>query len=347
MWRAVHVTEQDPPGLDLERLSAWWGDAIGPLDGPLSASLLTGGKSNLTYELSDGVSSWVLRRPPLGHVLATAHDMGREYRVMDALHNTAVPTPATNALCADDAVVGAPFYVMELVSGTPYRRAGELESLGAERTREIVLRLIDTLAALHQVDPAAVGLEDFGRANGYLARQVSRWAKQLAASKTRELPAADELHDLLEANVPTQQRPSIVHGDYRLDNVLFNDADQPTAVLDWEMATLGDPLADLALMLVYGRLAKLPLAGLVSDVTLAQGYPPEQELVARYAARTGLDVSDLGFYRGLAAYKLAGIIEGINYRHQHGQTVGPGFDGLGGSVDALLDMGLDAIREKN
>jgi aminoglycoside phosphotransferase (APT) family kinase protein len=339
------MPDAQPPGLDLHRLESWWRIRIGAA-GPLSGRLLTGGKSNLTYEITDGTTGWVLRRPPLGHVLATAHDMGREYRVMKALRATSVPVPATYALNDDTSVIGAPFYVMERVAGRPYRYASELHALGTDRTEALALRLIDTLAALHEVDAAAVGLGDFGRPAGYLPRQLARWQKQMAASKTEELPAADELHDRLVVAIPAEQPPTIVHGDYRLDNVLFDAADdQPAAVLDWEMATLGDPLADLALMLMYGRLARLPTAGIVSDVPRAPGYPTEHEIVERYAARSGRDVARLGFYLGLSAYKLAAILEGILYRHTQGQTVGPGFDGLDDAVDGLLDAGLAAIQE--
>ncbi len=334
-----------PPGLDLGRFGPWLRSNLAGVHGDLSARLVTGGKSNLTYEVTDGSTAWIVRRPPLGHVLATAHDMAREYRVMRALWGTAVPVPATHLICQDDSLIGAPFYVMARVAGTPYRHAAELEPLGSERTRAIALRLLDTLAALHEVDPEAVGLADFGRAEGYLQRQLSRWRKQMAASRTRELPAAERLYELVAGAIPNEQPGTIVHGDFRLDNVLFDDDDRPTAVLDWEMATLGDPLADLSLMLMYGRVSGTQLAADVSDVTLAAGYPEEEAIVRRYAERTGRDVSHLGFYLGLSAYKLAAILEGIHYRHVHGQTVGPGFDGLSDRVDVLLDVGLSAIRE--
>jgi aminoglycoside phosphotransferase (APT) family kinase protein len=334
-----------PPGLDLGHFGPWLRSNLAGVQGELSACLVTGGKSNLTYEVTDGTTAWIVRRPPLGHVLATAHDMAREYRVMRALAGTPVPVPATHLICEDDSVIGAPFYVMARVTGTPYRHAAELEPLGSERTRTIALRLMDTLAALHEVDPGPVGLADFGRAEGYLQRQLSRWHKQMAASQTRELPAAEQLHELAAAAIPAEQPGTIVHGDFRLDNVLFDDEDRPTAVLDWEMATLGDPLADLSLMLMYGRVSQTEVAGEVSDVTLAAGYPEEEELVRRYAESTGRDVSYLGFYLGLAAYKLAAILEGIHYRHIHGQTVGPGFDGLSERVNVLLDVGLAAIQE--
>jgi aminoglycoside phosphotransferase (APT) family kinase protein len=324
-------------------LGTWAAERIGT-SGSLSATLITGGKSNLTYELSDGGQEWILRRPPLGHVLATAHDMGREYRVMSALEPTAVAVPRTVAFCSDPDVLGAPFYLMERVEGRPYRLASELEPLGPSRVRAIAERLIDTLVDLHQVDPAEVGLADFGRPEGFLSRQVERWRRQLEASHSRDLPLADELHARLAASVPEGSSAAIVHGDFRLDNALVDSEDRIAAVVDWEMATLGDPLTDLALMVTYDRLAQLLKSNLVSDVALAPGYPTEAEIIEHYSARSPRDLSHFGFYLGLAAYKLAGILEGIHYRFIHNQTVGPGFDGLGGAIDHLLGAGLSALE---
>jgi aminoglycoside phosphotransferase (APT) family kinase protein len=332
------------PGLDLDRLAGWLPTVL-PEAGPdLRAELVAGGRSNLTYTLTDGIRTWILRRPPLGHVLATAHDMGREYRVMSALRHTDVPVPRTVAFCADDNVLGAPFYLMERVIGTPYRRAAELAELGPDRTRRIAQGVVDTLARLHAVEPAAVGLADFGRPDGFLARQVQRWRRQLAASRSRELPAADALHDALAADVPEPSPTGIVHGDYRLDNVLVDQADRPAAVIDWEMATLGDPLTDLALMVVYQRLGGL-LGPLGLDAAAAPGYPSEAQVRARYAAGSDRDMSRFGWYLGLASYKLAGILEGIHLRHSRGQTVGAGFAGIGDAVPPLLAAGLRSLKE--
>ena len=339
------------PGLDLDRLGAWFAAHVPGARPTLTATLVAGGKSNLTYVVSDSEREWIVRRPPLGHVLATAHDMAREFRVMTALRETAVPVPRTDGLCEDTEVVGAPFYVMERVAGTPYRSAEELEALGPDRTRTIATRLVDTLGALHQVDPHAVGLGELGRPEGYLARQVARWKKQLDASYSRDLPAADELHSRLVAEVPAESAVGIVHGDHRLDNVLVDDHDRITAVLDWEMATLGDPLSDLALMLTYHRLGELTsragstASATVTNASAAPGFLTEAEIVARYAEVTGRDLTRFGFYLGLSAYKLAAILEGIHYRYLHGQTVGEGFDQIGESVHVLLDAGLDAIKE--
>ncbi|MFC8616089.1 phosphotransferase family protein [Micromonospora purpureochromogenes] len=334
----------DPPGLDLARLSDWFAASIPEAAGELTARLVAGGKSNLTYEVGDGRRTWIVRRPPLGHVLATAHDMSREYRVMSALWTTDVPVPKTYALCSDADVLGAPFYVMERVDGTAYRHAAELEGLGAERTRVISTRLVDTLAALHAVDPVAVGLADFGRPEGFLARQVSRWKKQLDASYCRDLPAADELHARLAAGVPSESAPGIVHGDYRLDNVLTDDRDRLAAVIDWEMATLGDPLTDLALLVLYQRLGRL-VGVAVADASSAPGFLTEDEILDRYAARSTRPLPPLGFHLGLAAFKLAAILEGIHYRHLRGQTVGSGFERLGEVTELLLDAGLTYLKE--
>ena len=332
------------PGLDLDALRAWFEQACpGEVTGPLTGTLIAGGKSNLTYVVGDGAQEWVVRRPPLGHVLATAHDMAREHRVMTALRDTDVAVPRTYALCEDDSVIGAPFYVMERVHGTPYRTAAELAALGPSRTRAISERTVETLATLHSVDPAAVGLADFGRPEGFLERQVRRWKKQLDASRSRDLEGADALHDLLAASIPAEQRPAIVHGDYRLDNLLIDEDDRVAAVLDWEMATLGDPLTDVGLMLVYGDLARLTDS--VADASSAPGYLAGDDVVALYAERSGRDLSAMGFYLGLASFKLAVILEGIHFRYTQGQTVGEGFDSIGAAVEPLLAAGLTSLKE--
>ncbi len=312
----------------------------------LTATMIAGGRSNLTYVVSDGPHDWVVRRPPLGHVLATAHDMSREHRVMTALAATPVPVPRTFGFCEDAEILGAPFYVMERVPGTPYRTRAELQALGPEFARAVSTRMVDTMAELHEVDPAAIGVGDFGRPEGYLARQVERWRRQLASSYNRDLPAADELHRRLAAAVPPESGAAIVHGDFRLDNLLIDDG-QPTAVLDWEMATLGDPLADLALMLVYHRLAQVLSGNVVADASNAPGFLTESEIVQRYAAARGRELAHLGFYLGLGAYKLAAILEGIHYRYLQGQTVGEGFDRIGEAIQPLLDTGLTAMKENH
>ncbi|NEB81530.1 phosphotransferase family protein [Streptomyces sp. SID14478] len=338
-----------PPGLDLDQLRAHLDrERPGLVGGPLTGRLIQGGRSNLTYEVGDGSAKWVVRRPPLGHVLATAHDMKREHRVIDALHATDVPVPRALLLCEDESVLGAPFYVMEFVEGTPYRTAEELAPIGAERTRAAVLGLVDTLVDLHAVDPAAVGLGDFGRPEGFLDRQLRRWGKQLDASRNRELAGIDELHATLGRTLPDSPAPTIVHGDYRLDNVLVRQdpdgVDRIKAVLDWEMSTLGDPLTDVGLLVMYSARLELPDSP-ISTTASAAGHPTPAELVERYAARSGRDVSAIAWYTAFAWFKLAVILEGIHYRYTLGQTVGAGFDRIGELVPVFIEHGLTTLQD--
>ncbi|UGY90549.1 phosphotransferase family protein [Streptomyces gobiensis] len=339
------MSKGNPPGLDLPRLRGYLDrERPGLVTGELSAEVIEGGRSNLTYRVSDGASSWVVRRPPLGHVLATAHDMTREYRVISALGPTEVPVPGTVLLCEDTEVIGAPFYVMELVAGTPYRTAEELAVIGAERTRKVVMALPDTLVALHAVDPAAVGLGDFGRPEGFLERQLRRWGKQLDASRSRELPRIDELHTELGKALPPSPAPTVVHGDFRLDNLLVTADDRIAAVLDWEMSTLGDPLTDLGLLVMYSEQRDMPDSP-ITTTRGAPGHPEPEELVERYAAGSGRDVSRIHWYTAFAYFKLAVICEGIHYRYTLGQTVGAGFDRIGTLVPLFTDNGLTTLRK--
>ncbi|MEI7031441.1 phosphotransferase family protein [Streptomyces pratensis] len=334
-----------PPGLDPGPLRRHLDrERPGMVSGPLEARLIEGGRSNLTYVVTDGPGRWVVRRPPLGHVLATAHDMKREHRVISGLHPTAVPVPEPLLLCEDDSVIGAPFYVMEYVEGTPYRTAEQLAPLGAERTRAAVLGLVDTLVDLHAVDPEAVGLGDFGRPDGFLDRQLRRWGKQLDASRSRELAGVDELHTALGRGLPRSPAPTVVHGDYRLDNVLIGADDRIKAVLDWEMSTLGDPLTDLGLLAMYSCRLDLPRSP-VSTTSGAAGHPTPAELVERYAARSGRDTSAVSWYTAFAWFKLAVILEGIHYRYTLGQTVGAGFDRIGELVPVFIEHGLTTLQE--
>ncbi|MGW8455080.1 phosphotransferase family protein [Streptomyces niveus] len=339
------MSASPPPGLDPERLRGHLDrERPGLVGGPLSARLIEGGRSNLTYLVTDGAHDWVVRRPPLGHVLATAHDMKREFRVISALHPTAVPVPGPLLLCEDPEVLGAPFYLMEYVRGTPYRTAEQLAPLGPERTRAALLGLVDTLVELHAVDPSAVGLADFGRPEGFLDRQLRRWGKQLEASRNRDLPGVDALHAALGRSLPDSPAPTVIHGDYRLDNVLIGDDDRIKAVLDWEMSTLGDPLTDLGLLVMYS--APLEITGSpISTTAGAAGHPDPAELVARYAAGSGRDTSAIAWYTAFAWFKLAVILEGIHYRYTLGQTVGGGFERIGDLVPVFIEHGLTTLQE--
>jgi len=334
----------DVPGVEVPPLEAFLrAELPGLLAGPLSVELVAGGRSNLTYVLSDGVGRWVLRRPPLGHVLETAHDMGREYRLLSALHPTDVPVPEPLVLAGAD-VIGAPFYVMTFADGAVLRTREQLEAFDEAGATAVADGLIDVLARLHRLDPAAVGLGDLGRPAGYLERQLRRWARQLAASRTRELPELDRLHERLAAKLPAHQGAGIVHGDYRLDNAVIDpETGAVRAVLDWEMATLGDPLTDLASMVMWWdgmQGLDSPVAALPGDIA---SFPDGAHLVAAYERRTGADLSELAWYFGFAHYKMAAIFEGIHYRSLQGQTVGEGFDLLGPLVGPITERGHAAL----
>ncbi|MFI7443308.1 phosphotransferase family protein [Nonomuraea indica] len=330
------------PGIDWPRLAAWMPAHVPSAGEPLRASLISGGKSNLTYLVEASERPVVLRRPPLGHVLPTAHDMRREWRVISALADTPVPVPPALAFCADEDVIGAPFYVMGHVAGTAVREKGELAGLPPERARRLAERLAEVLAAIHDVDYRQAGLADFGRPEGYLARQLQRWEQQWERSKTADLPEYDRLVARLRARMPATSASTLVHGDYRLDNTLVRltgERPEIMAVVDWEMSTLGDPLADLGLTLTYWQdpgddeRAGLPVAG---DVTLAPGFLSAAEFAAHYAKVSGRDIGDLGFYVAFGNFKLAVIVEGIHARFRQGKTVGEGFDGIGAAVPTLI-----------
>jgi len=318
------------PGIHADRVTAFFRARVpGAADGPLRFELIAGGRSNLTYRVhgADG-RVWVLRRPPLGHVLPTAHDMAREHRVLAGLAGTDVPAPRPLALCDDPTVNDAPFYVMTWCPGVVLH--DELPPGFAETPadrRRIADALVDVLVRLHAVDVHAVGLDGLGRPDGYLARQVKRWAQQWEGNKTAELPAIDALLARLAAALPTSPPPTIVHGDYRLGNMALapDDPGRVVAVFDWEMATLGDPLADLGYTLIYwAEPGDPPSHGLMPALTAAPGFPSRADLLARYAAASGRDVEAVDFYQVLALTKLAVISEGIWKRHLLGKTIGDG-----------------------
>jgi aminoglycoside phosphotransferase (APT) family kinase protein len=339
-------TPRDLPGLSVPDLEAHLHQALpGLLAGPLSAELVAGGRSNLTYVLSDGSRRWVLRRPPLGSVADSAHDMGREHRLLAALHPTQVPVPRP-LLLADADLLGAPFYVMEFADGVVLRDRAQLDALSGEQAASLTDALTDVLVRLHEVDPAQVGLSDLGRPDGYLVRQLRRWTGQLAALEGDALPELRRLGARLAEQVSQPQRACVVHGDYRLDNVVVDPATLTVqAVLDWEMATLGDPLADLASTVVWWdgmRGLDSPVAAVPGDVP---GFPGSARIVDRYADRTGLDLARLPWYSAFALFKVAAIFEGISERQRLGLTVGEGFDRLGGMVGPLTSRGHAALDE--
>ncbi|MEV4003165.1 phosphotransferase family protein [Actinomadura sp. NPDC049753] len=338
------------PGIDVPRLAAWLAREL-PGSGRISAiDLIAGGRSNLTYGITlDGGRRVVLRRPPLGHVLPTAHDMGREYRVLSALgRGTAVPVPATLAFCDDEEVIGARFYLMDFVEGRVLRTREDAAGITPEQARGLSDALAEALAAIHTVDVRAVGLGDFGRPSGYMERQLKRWGKQWDSSQeavratgnAHDLPEYDRLVARLAERLPADAPARLVHGDFRLDNALARLEPRPeiAAVVDWEMSTLGDPLSDLGLTLVYWAEAadaeQLPVG---ATITSAPGFLTRREFAGRYAELTGFDLADLDFYVAFACFKLAVILEGIHARYLQNATVGEGFDQIGGGVPLLLD----------
>ncbi len=326
------------------------------LDNPAWAhaevTLIAGGKSNLTYRVDCSAGSVVLRRPPLGHVLPTAHDMAREHRVLTALGPTGVPVPGTRHLCTDPDVLGQPFYVMDLVEGHVVRDAFPAGYADTDADRATVCEgLLDVLAALHDVDPAAVGLADFGRPEGYLARQVGRWGKQWEATRVEGMEDLDALAADLAARLPQTQRHTIVHGDYRLDNTVLHPTEvgRVNAVLDWEMSTLGDPLADLGVLLVYWNQAGDGGARtggvVVPSVTALPGMLTREQVAEGYARRSGLDLAVLPWYMAFGFFKLAVVCAGIAMRSKAGAMVGEGFDGYEAVIPPLVELGRSALAD--
>ena len=314
----------------------------------VSVELIAGGKSNLTYRLDSPAGSVVLRRPPLGHVLPTAHDMAREHRVMSALAGTDVPVPRMLHLCTDPDVLGQPFYVMERVEGHIVRSAFPDGYADTEADRRKVCEgLLDVLAALHEVEPVAVGLGEFGRPDGYMARQVRRWSQQWEATRLPGMEDLDALAAELTAGLPATQRHTIVHGDYRLDNTVLDPAEvgRVKAVLDWEMSTLGDPLTDIGMMFVYWPEAGEERASTMSPVTTLPGFPTRREVAERYAGRTGADLSDLNWYVGFAFFKFASIIAGIVARSAAGAMAGKDTTGYADKIDPCVELGRAALED--
>jgi aminoglycoside phosphotransferase (APT) family kinase protein len=309
-----------PDGIDVVGVEAWFSEHAPGAELPLSFDRIAGGHSNLTYRVSDAAGrSWALRRPPLGKRLGSAHDMAREHKVVSALGATGVPVAPVVGLCEDESVNGAPFYVVEFVEGPILRGLAEAEIFPDEGDRRAIgERVADTLVAIHAVDPDAAGLGDLGRKEDYVARQLRRWQGQWEKSKTRELPAIDRVHERLSARIPAQGPATIVHGDYRLDNMILTPTGKVAAVVDWELCTLGDPLADVGMLMAYWPVRGEESISLGLPANLAPGFPTREELADRYAAGSGRDLSDLDFFLALGYWKLAIILEGVYARYAAG-----------------------------
>lgn len=314
-----------------------------------SADLISGGKSNLTFTLTNSAGhELILRRPPTGELLPSAHDMGREARVQRGLSSTAIPVPQIVLHDAGD-LIGIQCYVMEKVVGHVIR--GELPPGYAEgpAERESMAHVfVDTLADLHAVDAEAVGLGDYGRPAGFMERQVRRWGAQWEASKTHPVAEVEELGRLLASRVPAQDRSTIVHGDYRTDNVVYDTDAQDTinAVLDWELSTLGDPLADLGNLMLYWRGPGEHPLSLIPGVTHLPGFPDREALMARYAQRSGADLTEMAFYQAFAHYKFAIIAQGVSARSRAGAMGGQDFGNLDDDIRYLGQQGLDHLKEQ-
>jgi aminoglycoside phosphotransferase (APT) family kinase protein len=338
-------------GVDATRVVPWLEANVEGFTGPAEFTLIAGGHSNLTYGVTaaDG-TKYVLRRPPLGHVLESAHDMGREHKIIAALGPTDVPVPPALAYCDDPSVNDAPFYVMGFVDGFILRTAEAAKQLDPDQRRTAGESLVDVMAAMHAVDVDAVGLGDLGRKEGYVERQLKRWHKQVKGSQEltkRELPDVDYVHDYLASHIPAQQGASaIVHGDYRLDNCMIGRDGRVAAVLDWELCTLGDPMADVGLLMVYWNDPSDDSTLLNVGATQAEGFPRKAELLARYAEVSGRDLSQVDYYVALGYWKLACIIEGVYARYAAGVmgTSDPAaFEGFKTNVERLAAQARAAV----
>ena len=345
-------TAEDPPGLRMSALREHLGGRLPGFapDQPVEADLLAGGRSNVTYRLTQGGRSWVLRRPPLGHVLPTAHDMAREFRVLSGLARADVPVPRVLLLCTDPAVLGVTFQVMEYVAGRTLADAADSAGMPPAEARAVGEAAVDALLQLHAVDAVATGLGDLGRPQGYLVRQVARWRTQWEGSRTRPVDGLDRLADWIAERAPAYtDRPwSVVHGDYRIDNLIL-DPHRPAvrAIVDWEMSTLGDPIGDLALLLVYWTSTSDRLRGRVPvalGITDGPGFPDRRAVLERYAAVRPVEEDHLRLCLALCCFKLAVVMESIAYRAAGGAYLGRDVSGMAGAAPALIALGLAAAE---
>lgn len=337
-----------PTGIDTAPVTEWILARRPDLVAPFTFDLITGGASNLTFRVTDGAGTkLVLRRPPTGHVLASAHDMAREHRIIAALQDTPVPVPSVVGLCEDDAVNGAPFYVMGFVAGRIVFDRAAGEAVDPALRPVMADSLTDTLAALHALDPDTVGLGDLGRKEEYCARQLRRWKRQIDDGSDRALPLFHDLHSRLSTTIPPQQGAGIVHGDYRLDNCMMGDDGRVAAVLDWELCTLGDVLADVAGMAMWwgddpramGRLGDVP--------TMADGFGSRLDMLARYGRHSERDLSELPWYVAFQHWRLAAISEGVRVRYAAGamgDQEGTVDTEAQAAVDHLLAVADDILR---
>jgi len=336
-------------GIRDETVSEWMAQHVAGARPPFAFRMITGGHSNLTYAVTDAVGGrYVLRRPPLGAVLATAHDMGREHWIISAVAQTPVPVPRALALCLDESVNDAPFYVMNFVDGDVLEEPTDVERVlpQAATRRQLSESVVDALAALHNADVDGIGLGDLGRKEAYLDRQLHRWQGQWEKTKTRELPIMDEVYAALVAAKPQQRYTGIVHGDYRLGNMLARSDGTIAAVLDWELCTLGDVLADVGYLM--NNWAEPDEQAVRMIPTAAGGFLTRSEMLERYEAQTGYSVAAIEYYRAFQYWRLAAIVEGVASRYLKGVMGDPSADArlFQAQVDLLANQAWEAIGQK-
>jgi aminoglycoside phosphotransferase (APT) family kinase protein len=346
---APDPNDKTPDGIDAERVQAWFEATVHGVEPPLSYRRVSGGRSNITYEVADAAGNrWALRRPPLGKRLASAHDMAREHRIIAALQGSGVPVPPAIGLCEDESVIGDPFYVMGWVDGPILRSIDQAAEFPDSADRHAIgERVVDTLVAIHAVEPGSAGLGDLAKKDDYVARQLHRWHGQWRKQHTRDLPLVDDVHERLAARIPDQGPAAIVHGDYRLDNMILTPAGEVAAVVDWELCTLGDPLADVGLLLVYWGEEGDELIPLMRPATMAPGFPTREQVKRRYAERSGRDLSEIDYFVALGLWKLAIILEGVYARYaagQYGKAEDSGADQFARTVVRLVEAADQAER---
>jgi len=341
------VTPDDtsmPAGIDRRAVTRWIADSVERAEPPFRFTVIAGGKSNLTFRVEDASGyTMAMRRPPLGHVLESAHDMSREFRVISAIGRTEVPVPEALALCTDREVTGADFYMMSFVEGlVPHDAAGGELIPKAER-RPLSSDVVEVLAALHSLDPDDIGLGDFGRREDYVGRQLRRWSRQWDQSKQRDIPEMERVVEILTSRVPEQQRSTVVHGDFRLGNMVVGGG-RVLALLDWELCTLGDPLADVG-YLANAWLNPDEPATWREAPTQASGFATRAEVLAMYGELTGADLSEIGYYQAFQQWRMAAILEGVYARYRHGAMGdNPSVD-LNDLADSVLNLARDALTE--
>jgi aminoglycoside phosphotransferase (APT) family kinase protein len=342
MVGTVDVTEKD--ALDLEALTAWFEANVEGFAGPISYSKFKGGQSNPTYRIDTPNASYVLRRQPFGKLLPSAHAVDREYTAMTGLHPTGFPVPRTYGLCEDAGVIGAKFFVMSMADGRSLWN-GALPGMTPDERRAHYHALIDTMADLHLNQPDRIGLGEYGKPTDYCARQIARWSKQYKLSETELMPKMERLIAWLPETIPPQHQSSVVHGDYRLDNVIFHKTDpRIIAVLDWELSTLGDPIADFSYLMLNWFQPADGRAGLLGLDLAALGIPTVDEAVERYVARTGYPVPPMDWYFAYNLFRLAGIMQGIKKRVIDGTASSAHAQAMSDRVYPLVDRAYDFAR---